>query len=589
MIVSIPYFVPREIAIENVREALKNRGLNAAEEELQGGAGLKFSFPSLKGASVNLYFRKKTGLSSAMVCYHLPEDMLGDFQALAKTAREDSPWKAAFPPFNPEPVDYPGEGGFFGPQPGEAGEADRLRDETVKCFGQGVYGFLSPGERVTLESGMGLLALARRAKPALPCHSPLLFPFAKAFKVFVARLLLLRLNVDMDKYQKDPREFPVEAYVYGKVLGRFIIGQAEDYHVLDRMAAVWESLRCLEAQVDPGDAVDPRRLDDLPRLESRVAEMAGVMRDAYRIFAQASSNDPDRSGYPIEPPDGGSPGQAFHSGMAGRPGGDPGPAGERGEAGRPDMARPSYPLYPRIETASALPGLGPVKPCRGRTPVKPIVVPKIRIGSDESGKGDYFGPLVVAGVYVNAELELRLSGLGVKDSKENSDNKNIALANEIKNVLGYRNFYVLRLNPGKYNQLYSRLNNLNDILAWGHVTVIENLLNRVECPYAIVDQFAEEGLIGRTLKAKGKDIEVFETPKGERDIAVAAASILAREAFLKTLAMLGMKYGLSLPKGSSHMVDRRIREIFDNYGPDALTGMAKVHFANTGKAGVVLA
>src|ERR1700744_3611360 len=177
-------------------------------------------------------------------------------------------------------------------------------------------------------------------------------------------------------------------------------------------------------------------------------------------------------------------------------------------------------------------------------------------GIDESGKGDFFGPLVIAGVYVDGDLPRQLLDLGVKDSKLiTSDKKAHEVADAIKECVTLDRFNVIVLSPEKYNDLYVKFRNLNALLAWGHATVIENLLGRwPNCPRALADKFAHESLIQRALKEHGKKIILEQRTKAESDIAVAAASILARSAFLDRLKSLGDRAGITLPKGASAQV-----------------------------------
>jgi len=130
------------------------------------------------------------------------------------------------------------------------------------------------------------------------------------------------------------------------------------------------------------------------------------------------------------------------------------------------------------------------------------------LGIDESGKGDFFGPLVIAGVFVDGDLPHRLLDLGVKDSKQiSSDKKALDLADEIKDLITLDRCNVVVISPEKYNDLYVKFKNLNRLLAWGHATVIENLLTRwPKCPRALSDKFAHETLIQRALKERGKQI-----------------------------------------------------------------------------------
>ena len=201
------------------------------------------------------------------------------------------------------------------------------------------------------------------------------------------------------------------------------------------------------------------------------------------------------------------------------------------------------------------------------------------LGVDESGKGDFFGPLVIAGVYTDGDFARQLLELGVKDSKKiTSDQKALDLADEIKELIGPR-WNVVTILPERYNELYVKFRNLNRLLAWGHAKVIENLLIRwPACPRALSDKFAHESLIKRALQEHGKKIILEQRTKAESDIAVAAASILARAAFLDRLKFLGEKVGVKLPKGASAQVKAAAREIVAKSGADALKSVSKFHF-----------
>src|SRR5271170_715317 len=202
------------------------------------------------------------------------------------------------------------------------------------------------------------------------------------------------------------------------------------------------------------------------------------------------------------------------------------------------------------------------------------------LGIDESGKGDFFGPLVIAGAFVDGDLPRRLLDLGVKDSKQiTSDQKALDLADAIKDLMTLDRCNVIVISPEKYNDLYVKFKNLNRLLAWGHATVIENLLTRwPKCPRALSDKFAHETLIQRALKERGKKIILQQRTKAESDIAVAAASILARAGFLTRLKFLGEKFGVELPKGASAQVKAVAREIMKKSGADALKSVCKFHF-----------
>jgi len=200
------------------------------------------------------------------------------------------------------------------------------------------------------------------------------------------------------------------------------------------------------------------------------------------------------------------------------------------------------------------------------------------IGSDEAGKGDYFGPLVVAGVVVDDTMAPLLEELGVKDSKRLSDNSAKELAAKINRMCLCS---VVIIGPKRYNELYNEIRNLNRLLAWGHSRAIENILDREECDYALADQFGDEKFIINALMEKGKRIKVKQEIKAEGNIGVAAASILARAEFLRQLVMLSTKYGMDFPKGASPAVIEAGKDFVKKYGKGKLSEVAKIHFKTT--------
>jgi len=205
---------------------------------------------------------------------------------------------------------------------------------------------------------------------------------------------------------------------------------------------------------------------------------------------------------------------------------------------------------------------------------------KGHIGTDESGKGDYFGPLVVAGVFLPDSQKPVLQEFGVKDSKRFSDNRVRELAELIKN--GYKHS-VVSIGPEKYNNLYEKLRNMNRILAWAHARVIENLLEEVSCMLAITDQFGDKLYVTNALMKRGKAIELIQRPKAEADMAVAAASILARAEFLKRLHFLSRDIGCELPKGSSSRSEEVGLKLVQKHGVQILDKAAKKHFKITAR------
>jgi len=203
---------------------------------------------------------------------------------------------------------------------------------------------------------------------------------------------------------------------------------------------------------------------------------------------------------------------------------------------------------------------------------------KGHIGTDESGKGDYFGPLVIAGFFLPTSQAEVLIELGVKDCKKLSDRRVQDLARELKK--GYI-FSVVAIGPQRYNDLYRRFHNLNRLLAWGHARAIENILEKVNCQEALTDQFGDERFVRQALLKKGREINLIQKTQAETDLAVAAASILARAEFLNRLQELSRKMGLELPKGASPLVEEAGCQLVKKYGPDILEQVAKYHFKTT--------
>ncbi len=203
------------------------------------------------------------------------------------------------------------------------------------------------------------------------------------------------------------------------------------------------------------------------------------------------------------------------------------------------------------------------------------IAPYPHIGIDESGKGDFFGPLVIAGAYLDEKGAKTLSKAGVTDSKKLDDKKILELENLIKEV---STFDIIAISPVKYNELYTKFKNLNKLLAWGHSTVLENLLAKKPCDIAISDKFADERVIQSALKERGKSIQLIQQAKAEADTAVAAASILARAEFVKRISSLSKEYGINLPKGASNLVLEQGQKFAEKYGRGELRNVAKLHF-----------
>ena len=222
-------------------------------------------------------------------------------------------------------------------------------------------------------------------------------------------------------------------------------------------------------------------------------------------------------------------------------------------------------------------------------PVLPDGLPKDRpwVGVDESGKGDYFGPLVSVAAYVTPDAAAALKELGVRDSKRIADGRVRKLAPQIRELVEERHTVIA---PPRYNALYDAFRQegrrLNDLLAWAHARSIEDVLDGgLQPAYAIVDQFADARVVEGRLKAltRSLGLRVVQFPRAEADVAVAAASVLAREAFLSWLERAGERLGQELPKGASPRVEEVAREIVARGGSDALGSVAKLHFVTTSR------
>lgn len=198
-----------------------------------------------------------------------------------------------------------------------------------------------------------------------------------------------------------------------------------------------------------------------------------------------------------------------------------------------------------------------------------------RIGIDESGKGDFFGPLCVAGVFAEGEDVAKLKDIGVRDSKVLGEAAIRKIGDKIR-----KNFthHIVKINPAKYNELISQFGNLNRLLAWGHATAIEQLVEKTNCRCVIIDQFADEHVVLTALKRKRLELELTQRHRGEEDVVVAAASILARQAFVESLEKMEKEFDQEFPKGASQKTITAGRKFLRRYGRESLGKVGKLHF-----------
>ncbi|PID61810.1 MAG: ribonuclease HIII [Ignavibacteriae bacterium] len=202
------------------------------------------------------------------------------------------------------------------------------------------------------------------------------------------------------------------------------------------------------------------------------------------------------------------------------------------------------------------------------------------IGTDETGKGDFFGPLVIAGFYLKKTNQKRLKELGVKDSKELNDEKINKIASIIKKEFS-DNYFILKLEPKEYNKLYEKYQNLNELLNRAHSMVIKKLLGNNQATVVITDKFSNKKLKIETEK-KFDNTKFIQITKAEKYIGVAAASILARNE-MNIWFEEKNKEGIDVIKGASDKVIDIAKRIYSDYGQENLSDFIKLHFKTTKK------
>lgn len=201
-----------------------------------------------------------------------------------------------------------------------------------------------------------------------------------------------------------------------------------------------------------------------------------------------------------------------------------------------------------------------------------------KIGMDESGKGDYFGPLVVAAAYIRKDQYKFFKNHGVMDSKNIDDKRIHVIADLISKNAKYKTVII---NPEKYNQIYSQFNNLNNMLSWAHATCLKNLLLECDAKLALCDKFSSGVILDKYVNDMKLNVKLDQRIKGESDLAVAAASVIARSVFLNKLKYLSETYKVELPKGGGSQTLEPAQKFIKTYGLNNLNKIAKLHFKNT--------
>ena len=401
---------------------------------------------------------------------------------------------------------------------------DDYCDKAINVLSKEVYDYLPLLDKKQIVTAFGLIQALKENSISLPLYNPIVYPVAKAFEGFVIKMMIDKKAFSIEEYRKNPEIAKIGNWLREKKFERYIKDIHRDGFVSNLLIAAWEGIRCEELHSDPARNEIPGDLLTIDMAEAKIGAVCNAITSAHRIII--------KNGYTEE-----------------------------------EM------LAKKV----------------ANSPNKPIAEKEIppfecHIGTDESGKGDYFGPLVVAGVYITKTQEQLLASLGVRDSKNNSDNKNKLLATQILEILGKDSVSIVCIGPERYNTLYNEMGkNLNKVLGWGHARVMENLLSTNSCDNAIADQFGDETVIIGALMKKSKSLNLIQTPKAERDIGVAAASILARAKFLEELDKLGKTLGVTLSKGVNPIVENIARRIYEKSGLDELKRYVKLHFKTTQK------
>ncbi|MCL5437337.1 MAG: ribonuclease HIII [Candidatus Thermoplasmatota archaeon] len=198
-------------------------------------------------------------------------------------------------------------------------------------------------------------------------------------------------------------------------------------------------------------------------------------------------------------------------------------------------------------------------------------------GTDEAGKGDYFGPLVVAGVCVENETAGKLFISGVTDSKKLSSLEIMRLSKFIESTVGREKIEVISISPERYNEMYDEAGNINDILMWAHSKVIRNLCVRNSCTAAVVDRFFASSRLNE-MKSMLPGIELHAVTGGEREISVASASIIASAEFMRRLKELERKLGAEIPAGGGKKASAFARSMISEKGIDFFRKFGKANF-----------
>lgn len=401
---------------------------------------------------------------------------------------------------------------------------DAYCEKARKVLSADAYNYLSFIDKKQIVTAFGLLEAIKDNSISLPLYNPVVYPVAKAFEGFILKMMMEKEAFTIEEYKDNPETAKIGNWLRNQKFNKYIKDPRRDGYVNSSLIAAWEGIRCEELHSDPARNALSMDIITIEQAEAKIGAVCNAITSGYNIIIKNGYTEKEM------------------------------------------VAMQNNKKHDIPHTLKEL----PVFDCH--------------IGTDESGKGDYFGPLVIAGVCITKKQEELLATLGVRDSKSNSDNKNKELAKKIEELLGKTCVSIVCISPERYNSLYDEIGrNLNKVLGWGHARVMENLLSDNVCENAIADQFGDESIIKSALLAKGKSLNLIQSPKAERDIGVAAASILARARFLNELERLGKILGVTLSKGVNSTVESIAKNIYENGGLEKLKQFVKLHFQTTKK------
>lgn len=396
--------------------------------------------------------------------------------------------------------------------------------EKTKSEAGDYFDFLFENDKKCFVTGGILTEIIQDSKRKLPEYNFLVAIFSKVFEGFLIKLLIHKDFFSAEQYRQNPDIADIGNALRKKKLHKYIKDERRFGFISEKLIAIWEGARCKEMHSDPEANQEILSISSFDTAIDKIGEIKSCMHDAYAILVVHGYSDND---IPV----------SAVSTVA------------------PTVSSSAKSLNNNTFTSY--------------------------IGTDESGKGDYLGPLVIAGVFLDEASGEKLTTMGIRDSKKISDHRIVEFARTIIKSIKKEHFSIVVIGPEKYNQLYSKIGNLNTLLAWGHARAIENILSTTNCKTAVADQFGNEAFIQNALMKKGKEIDLIQMPKAERHVAVAAASILARDAYLYRMRKMSADFGIQMPKGASRAVVEACEALVKQHGRGVLQKIAKVHFKTT--------